>query len=177
MVFTELPLAGAFVIDPEVIADERGSFARVFCGEEFRKLGLETDYVQCSISANAKRGTLRGMHYQARPHEEAKLVRCTAGEIFDVIVDIRPGSRSFGKWAAMSLSAENRRMMYVPRGFAHGYQTLTDAAEIFYQISAPYNPDASRGFRWNDPSVGIPWPCVPPVALSARDRELPLLAV
>jgi dTDP-4-dehydrorhamnose 3,5-epimerase len=175
VIFTELTLQGAYAIDPEMIEDERGSFGRVFCSEEFGRLGLDIAFAQCSVSFNRKKGTLRGMHYQAEPDAEAKLVRCTMGTIFDVLVDIRPDSPAFGRWAGVELSADNRRMVYVPRGFAHGFETLTDDAEIFYQISAPFRPAASRGFRWDDPAVGIKWPQATPSVISARDRELPRL--
>ena len=174
MKFAPTPLAGACVIDIEPKADERGFFARAFCRAEFRDHQLNPELDQCSISYNEKRGTLRGMHFQAPPHEEDKLVRCTAGAIYDVIVDIRRASPTCGRWFGAELSAENRRQLYVPKGFAHGFLTLTDRAEVFYQISVAFEPAGSRGIRWNDPAIGIAWPFAPAV-VSPRDAALPLL--
>jgi dTDP-4-dehydrorhamnose 3,5-epimerase len=168
MKFLETVLKGAFVIEPERLEDERGFFARVFCEHEFAAHGLETRFVQCSISFNWSRGTLRGMHYQAPPHEETKLVRCTRGAIYDVIVDLRPDSATHRQWIGVELSAENRRMLYVPRGFAHGFQTLQDYCEVFYQISQFHTPEAARAERWDDPALGIRWPLAPSI-LSQRD--------
>jgi dTDP-4-dehydrorhamnose 3,5-epimerase len=170
--FLETELAGAFLIEVEPHFDERGLFARTFCAEEFASNGLAADFAQCSTSWNARAGTLRGMHWQDPPHAEVKLVRCTAGAIFDAIVDLRPGSPTRGRWIAVELAAETRRMLYVPEGFAHGFQTLRDGSEVFYQMSRPFAPDAARGFRWDDPAVGIRWPLTPR-AMNARDRELP----
>lgn len=170
MTFTETPLAGAFLISIERKEDERGFFARSFCQEEFRRHGLDTRVSQCNISFNKKKGTLRGMHFQAAPHEEAKLVRCTMGEIFDVIVDIRPASKSYGKWFAARLSAGNRYMMYVPAGFAHGFQTMTNDAEVFYLMSNSYHPESARGIRWNDPALSVRWPLMDPI-VSPRDKS------
>jgi dTDP-4-dehydrorhamnose 3,5-epimerase len=173
--FTETPLAGAFVVELEPIADERGMFARSFCQQEFRARGLDPAVAQCNVSYNAKRGTLRGLHYQAAPHEEAKLVRCTRGAIWDVIVDLRAGSATRLRWHAVELTQDNRRALYVPKGFAHGFQTLADGAEVLYQMSEFYHPDCSRGIRWDDPAIGIRWPLADPV-VSERDRGLPLYA-
>lgn len=175
MRFTPTPLAGACVVEIEPKADDRGFFARAFCRAEFRDHQLNPEIDQCSISFNASRGTLRGMHFQAVPHEEDKLVRCTAGAIFDVIVDIRRTSPTFGAWFGVELSAANRRQLYVPKGFAHGFLTLGDAAEVFYQISVPFDPAGARGIRWNDPAIGIAWPFDPAV-ISPRDAALPLLS-
>lgn len=172
MKFVETEIRGAFVVDVEPAADERGFFARTFCEEEFRAHGLDPRVAQCSISFNRSRATLRGLHYQAAPHEEAKLVRCTAGAIWDVVLDLRRGSPTFLRWYGTDLTAENRRMLYVPPGCAHGFVTVTDAAEVFYQISVPYVPDASRGVRWNDPAFAIEWP-VEPRVISPRDTEWP----
>ena len=169
MKLINLPLSGAFLIELQLISDERGFFARTWCTEEFERLGLNPKLVQCSISWNARRGTLRGLHYQTEPYAEAKLIRCCSGAIYDVIVDLRPASPTYGKWIAAELTSENRRMLYVPEGFAHGFQTLIDGAEISYQISASYQPDHARGVRWNDPAFGIEWPISHPI-LSARDR-------
>lgn len=175
MQITALDLPGAYLVDLATIADDRGFFARSFCAEEFAAAGLDPHIAQCSISHNRRRGTLRGLHYQASPFEEAKLVRCTAGSIFDVIVDLRRDSPTRGRWAAAELSAENRRALYIPRGFAHGFQALEDDCEVFYQISVPYHPESSRGIRWNDPEIGIIWPLPDEIVISSRDRQLPLL--
>lgn len=172
MRITPLGLDGAFVVEAEPQADERGLFARTFCRDTFRAQGLHGDFVQCNSSYNRRRGTLRGLHFQAAPHEEIKLVRCTQGAIFDVAVDLRPDSATFCRWRAVELSADNRRALYVPAGFAHGFQTLTDEAEVFYQMSAAYVPDLARGVRWNDPAFAIAWPVEPPI-LSGRDAAFP----
>jgi dTDP-4-dehydrorhamnose 3,5-epimerase len=172
VIFTETRLANAFVIDPEPYADERGLFARTFCAREFAEHGLDTTPVQCNVSLNRGRGTMRGMHWQAAPHEEAKLVRCTHGAIHDVIVDLRPDSATFGEHVGVELTAGNRRMLYVPEGFAHGFLTLEDDTEVFYQMSAFYEPDAARGLRYDDPALGIRWPAEVRV-VSERDRSWP----
>jgi len=176
MIFTELALSGAFLVESERLEDERGFFARTFCAAEFAARGLRPPIVQCSVSYNRRRGTLRGLHYQASPHEEAKLVRCTHGAVYDVIVDIRPGSATFRQWAGIGLSAENRRALYVPEGFAHGFQTLVDDTELFYQASAAYVPEAARGIRWDDPALAIAWPPAAARVISPRDLALPTLA-
>lgn len=172
LVPTSLP--GAWLVEPEPLSDERGFFARTFCADEFRRHGLNPAVAQCSISFNIERGTLRGMHYQAAPHEEAKLVRCTKGEIFDVIVDLRPASPSRLRWFGVELTADNRRMLYVPEGFAHGFLTLSEGTEVLYQISVAYDPASQRGFHWQDPAVAIAWPEAPRV-VSPRDQSLPRL--
>ena len=172
MKFSPTALAGACIIDIEPVPDERGFFARSWCREEFAKHGLNPDLAQCSISFNKKHGTLRGMHYQAKPHEETKVVRCTRGAIYDVIVDLRPESSTFRKWIAVELSADNRRMLYVPPGFAHGFQSLVDDTEVFYQISTFYHPESARGARWDDPAFGIEWPVTKQV-ISDKDRQYP----
>lgn len=172
MIFRELELPGAFVLEPELLEDERGFFARAFCRRELAEHGLDPEVAQCSLSFNRRRGTLRGMHYQAAPREEAKLVRCIRGAIHDVIVDVRPDSATFGKHAAVELGADNRLALYVPPGFAHGFQTLADDTELYYQMSAEHAPELARGFRHDDPEVGIEWP-LPVTAISDRDRELP----
>jgi dTDP-4-dehydrorhamnose 3,5-epimerase len=174
MKFLPTGLTGAMVIELEPLRDERGHFARTFCREEFRAHGIELTVVQCSVSFNVRRGTLRGLHYQAPPKAEAKLVRCAAGEAFDVIVDLRRGSPTFGRWFAVELTAVGGRMIYVPEGFAHGFQTLRDDTELFYMMSESYSPPHARGVRWDDPQLGIRWPMAPTV-MSARDRELPAL--
>jgi dTDP-4-dehydrorhamnose 3,5-epimerase len=175
MKFQETELKGAYVIEPSPASDERGFFARTFCAREFAERGLAAELAQCSTSYNQRRGTLRGLHYQAPPHEEEKLVRVTAGAIFDVIVDLRDGSPSFGRWFGLELSAENRRMLYIPKGFAHGFQTLRDDSEVFYQISTFYEPASIRGIRWDDPDLAIAWPDPRHAIISDRDRALPLL--
>jgi dTDP-4-dehydrorhamnose 3,5-epimerase len=170
---TELP--GVWVIEPERSADERGFFARTWCAREFEARGLTAELTQCSVSWNRTRGTVRGLHFQAAPHEEAKLVRCTRGAIHDVALDLRAASPTRRRWVAVELTADNRRMLFVPEGVAHGFQTLADDTEVFYQISREYRPDAQRGVRWHDPALGITWP-VRDAIVSARDAALPLLA-
>ena len=167
--FRPAGLQGAFLIDIAPADDERGFFARSWCAREAVRHGLNPDVVQCNISFNRQRGTLRGMHFQAHPCEEAKLVRCTRGTIHDVIVDLRDGSPTRTDHAAVVLSAERRNAIYVPAGFAHGFLTLEDDTEVFYQMSTYYSPDHARGFRWNDPAFGIPWP-FEPLVISDRDR-------
>jgi dTDP-4-dehydrorhamnose 3,5-epimerase len=158
VIFTETDLPGAYVIDLERREDERGFFARAWCEDEFRDHGLSTRVVQCNVSFNRTRGTLRGMHFQQAPNAEAKLVRCTTGAIHDVIIDLRPESSTYMRWLGAELTGENRRMLYVPEGFAHGYQTLSDDTETFYQVSEFYAPQAEGGVRWDDPAFGIEWP-------------------
>lgn len=171
MRFLELELAGAFVVELDRIEDERGFFARSWCEEEARVHGIETRWVQCNVSHNRRRGTLRGLHYQY-PEWEAKLVRVTRGAIVDVIVDLRDGSPTRGRHASVELDAENRRALYVPEGFAHGFQTLVDDTEIFYQMGTPYRAGQARGLRHDDPALGINWPIEEKI-LSERDLELP----
>ncbi|MGB2655142.1 MAG: dTDP-4-dehydrorhamnose 3,5-epimerase, partial [Candidatus Acidiferrum sp.] len=158
IVFTETKLRGAFVIELEKHADHRGFFARTYCQREFESHKLNTCFVQCNVSFNKLKGTLRGMHFQASPHEEAKLIRCTRGSVYDVIVDLRPESATFREYVSVVLSAENGKMLYVPEEFAHGFQTLEDNTEVFYQMSQFYAPEHARGVRWNDPAFGIAWP-------------------
>jgi dTDP-4-dehydrorhamnose 3,5-epimerase len=174
MRFTPTALPGVWLIEPERIEDERGFFARVFCEREFAAHGLETRWVQCSVSFNRRQGTLRGMHWQAAPHEEVKLVRCTRGAIFDVALDLRPGSATFRRWTAAELTAANGRALYIPCGVAHGLQTLADDTEVCYQISEFYHADLQRGARWDDPAFGIVWPPGERI-LSERDARHPLL--
>jgi dTDP-4-dehydrorhamnose 3,5-epimerase len=175
MIFRETPLAGAFVVETERIEDERGFFARTYSREELAARGLDPEIAQCSVSFNHRRGTLRGLHFQSAPFEEVKLVRCTRGSIWDVIVDVRPGSATRGRHFAVVLSAEERNALYVPKGMAHGFITLEDAAEVFYQISARYSAEHTRGYRWDDPTFAIPWP-EPATVISERDRNLPLFS-
>jgi len=158
MIFRETKLRGAFIIDIERREDDRGFFARTWCRREFEVHGLNPRLAQCSISFNARKGTLRGMHYQVKPFEEAKLVRCTKGSLCDVIVDMRRDSPSFKEHLSITLTSGNRTMLYVPEGFAHGFLTLEDGTEVHYQISEFYAPDYAKGFRWNDPAFGIAWP-------------------
>src|SRR5262245_56104451 len=176
MRFQELAIDGAFVIEPERREDERGFFARTWCRREFEAHGISCEWLQCSVSFNKRRGTLRGLHYQTPPWQEAKLVRCTMGAVYDVIVDLRPHSRHYGAWAAVELTAQNRRLLYLPEGFAHGFQTLTDNTEVFYQISQEYHAEAARGLRWDDPALAIAWPECRERILSAADRSYPDLA-
>jgi len=172
MKFIATPLLGAFLIEIEPRGDERGFFARFFCEREFADAGLETRFVQINNSLTASRGTLRGMHYQLPPAAEVKVVRCLRGALHDVIIDLRPDSSTYGRWFGTDLTAENRVMMYVPRGFAHGFITLSDATEALYLVSAFYAPQQERGVRFDDPQFGVRWP-VPPVELSAKDRAWP----
>jgi dTDP-4-dehydrorhamnose 3,5-epimerase len=174
MIFTQSPLSGAYVVDMQPHPDERGFFARSYCADEFAAHGLGPELRQCSVSYNARKGTLRGMHYQSAPHEEHKLVRCTAGAIFDVIVDIRPASPTYRRWFGAELTAANRRSLFIPPGFAHGFMSLTDDAEVYYMISVAHAPKFSRGLRWNDPAFAIEWP-FPPAVISERDAGYPLL--
>ena len=173
MIFTETPLKGAFVIDIQPLEDERGLFARTWCENEFRQHGLNPEIKQCNISFNHRCGTLRGMHFQRSPYGEAKLVRCTRGAIHDVIIDLRPDSDTFKQSFAIRLTEQNRTMLYIPEGFAHGFQTLEADSEVFYQMSAFYEPSAASGVRWNDPAFNIDWPAVENRIISPRDAELP----
>jgi dTDP-4-dehydrorhamnose 3,5-epimerase len=172
MIFMETTLEGAFLIEPERRQDERGFFARTWCQSEFAAAGLQIDWVQCNISFSRERGTLRGMHYQTRPYEEAKLVRCTMGVIYDVIIDLRPDSPSFRQWQSVELTADNRLMLFIPKGLAHGFQTLTDETEVFYQMSQFYAPEYARGVRWDDPAFKISWPAEKRI-ISQQDRNFP----
>jgi dTDP-4-dehydrorhamnose 3,5-epimerase len=172
MRFLALTLPGAYSIEVERREDARGFFARTWCEEEFRARGLAAHIAQCSISFNPRRGTLRGMHYQAPPHAEAKLIRCTRGRVYDVVLDLRAESPAYLRWDAVELSDDNRRTVYVPEGCAHGFQTLTADTELFYQISAPYRPESARGVRWDDPAFGIRWP-EDERLMSERDRTYP----
>jgi len=173
MIFTETKLQGAFIIDPERLEDERGFFARTWCQREFEAHGLNPKLVQCSISFNKKKGTLRGMHYQSAPYEEVRLVRCTMGAIYDVAIDLCPGSPTHKQHVALVLSAQNRKMLYIPEGFAHGFLTLEDSAEVFYQMSRPYAPEHAKGVRWNDSAFGIQWPPADARIISAADKRYP----
>ena len=172
MIFTQTPLSGAYVIDPERLEDERGFFARTWCRREFEAHGLNPELAQCNISYNRCKGTLRGMHYQVAPHAEARLVRCTSGAVHDVIVDLRPQSATFKRWFAIELTADSRRMLYIPEGVAHGFLTLRDDTEVFYQMSEFYAPECARGVRWNDPAFGVEWPDEIQI-MSERDRSFP----
>ena len=175
MIIHTTPIEGVAIIDLELRSDDRGFFARTFCVEEFAEAGLDTRVEQGNLSYNHAAGTLRGMHFQVAPHPEAKLVRCVAGAIVDIIVDMRPESPTRLQHVKVELSAENRRALYVPPHFAHGYQTLVDGAEVLYQVSGAYAPVAERGLRWNDPDLGLEWP-LPVSTISAKDASWPLLA-
>lgn len=174
MRFVETPLKGAFIIDLEKREDERGFFARYFCSKEFENHGLDTTYVQANNSFSVKKGTLRGLHQQVSPKEEAKLVRCLQGSFYDVIVDLRPDSPTYCRWFGAELSAQNRKMMYVPKGFGHGFLTLEDNSEALYLVSEYYSPSHEKGYRYDDPAFQIVWP-FEPVSLSERDRAHPFL--
>jgi dTDP-4-dehydrorhamnose 3,5-epimerase len=172
MRFIETNLRGAFRIEPERREDGRGFLARTFCTSEFAAHGLDTQIAQCNVSFNPRSGTLRGMHFQVPPHEEAKLLRCTRGSIYDAIVDLRPDSRTFRQYFGLKLSANTGNMLYIPKGFAHGFLTLEDDTEVFYQMSDAYVPEAGRGVRWDDPAFAIRWPLAVNV-ISERDRTYP----
>jgi dTDP-4-dehydrorhamnose 3,5-epimerase len=173
MIFRETKLLGAFIIEVQCREDDRGFFSRSFCRHEFAERGLNPEVAQCNISFTREAGTLRGMHYQAAPHAEAKLIRCVRGSVYDVIVDLRRESQTFRQWISLELTENNDRMLYVPEGFAHGFQTLADNTEIFYQMSEFYHPESARGVRWNDQAFGIQWPAGDRAILSDRDRNWP----
>jgi dTDP-4-dehydrorhamnose 3,5-epimerase len=173
MIFRETRLDGAFIVEPKKFEDERGFFAHSWSEREFAEHGLDSRLAECSISFNRKRGTLRGMHYQAAPHGQVKLVRCTMGSIYDVIIDLRAGSPTFKQWIGVELTAENRLMLYIPKNFAHGFQTLADDTEVFYQMSDVYIRESEAGVRWNDPAFCIAWPEATKVVLNNRDRIYP----
>ncbi len=173
MIFTETKLRGAYQIDFELRADERGYFSRSFCQQEFSAHGLKTAIAQSNVSFNKNKGTLRGMHFQISPKAEAKLVRCTRGAIFDVIIDLRPESANYCSWVSVELTANNHRMLYIPEGFAHGFQSLEDDSEVFYQMFEFYSPEHARGVRWDDPAFRIVWPLPDPI-MSDKDRTYPL---
>jgi dTDP-4-dehydrorhamnose 3,5-epimerase len=172
MKFIETRLPGAFIIEFEPVPDNRGWFARSFCSDEFAEHGLHNNFVQCNISYNLRRGTLRGMHYQVAPHTEAKLIRCVTGSIYDVIIDLRPQSGTHLQWQAFEMDRHNNCMLYVPEGFAHGFQTQEDNTEVFYQMSSAYEPSAASGIRWNDPLFAIDWP-IPELIISDKDAMYP----
>jgi dTDP-4-dehydrorhamnose 3,5-epimerase len=172
MEFIETKLYGAFVIEAQKRGDDRGFFAEIWGRREFEERGLEANVTQCAASYNVKSGTLRGMHYQRAPHAQTRFVRCVRGAIYDVMIDLRPDSTTFGQWVAAELTAENYRMLYIPRGFAHGFQTLTDNAELTYLIGGEYRPAAEAGVRWNDPFFGIEWP-LDVTVISPRDANHP----
>lgn len=174
MQFVSTPLSGVFLIEPELREDERGFFARTWCTNEFAEHSLKPALAQISVSFNHKRGTLRGMHYQIAPHEETKVVRCTAGAIYDVVLDLRTSSPTYRKWYAAELTAQNHRAFYIPEGCAHGFITLADATEVLYLIGEFQHAESARGVRWNDPAFGIEWPLEPTV-LSSRDATYPLV--
>jgi dTDP-4-dehydrorhamnose 3,5-epimerase len=173
VLFTETELDGAYIVDLEPREDDRGFFARAWCANEFAERGLSTELVQSNLAFNRRQGTLRGMHFQREPHAEVKLVRCTRGAVYDAIIDLRSGSQTYMRWIGIELTDENRRALYVPEGFAHGYQTLVDDTEIFYQVSEFYSPDFEDGVRWNDPAFGIRWPDPATPLLSSKDAAWP----
>jgi len=172
MRFNETSLKGVFLIELDLLKDERGFFARTFCSQKFSQHGLNPRFDQCNISYNHKKGTLRGMHFQAAPHAEAKLIRCIRGAIFDVVIDLRSESATFEQWIGIELSARSAEMLYIPEGCAHGFQTLEDNTEIFYQMSYPFIPEAASGVSWNDPHFNIKWPCAERI-ISTKDQSYP----
>lgn len=176
MIFKETKLKGAYIIELEPLEDERGFFARTYCQKKFKKNGINIKIVQCNVSYNRKRGTLRGMHYQKAPHEEAKLISCLRGAIYDVIIDLRSDSPTYCQWFAIELSSNNYRILYVPEGFAHGFQTLDDDTVIFYQMSESYYPECAMGVRWDDKTFGIKWPRITSRIISEKDLNYPLLS-
>jgi dTDP-4-dehydrorhamnose 3,5-epimerase len=173
MILTETKLKGSYLIEPKKIADERGFFARSFCQKEWQKYGLNLNLVQCNISYNKTKGTLRGMHYQIEPYPEAKSVRSTQGVIYDVIIDLRRNSSTFKQWIGVELTAKNHKMLYIPEGFAHGFQTLEDDTEVFYQMSEFYHPECAKGIRWNDPNFEIKWLLTENLIISEKDQNYP----
>lgn len=175
MQFTESRLPGAWIIEPTAFRDPRGLFAVMWVAEELTRRGLDVSLAQCNLAWNSQRGTLRGLHFQIAPFEQVKIVRCTRGALLDVIVDLRPTSSTYRRWDAVELTADNRRMIYVPTGFAHGYLTLADDTEAYYHASTPYAPHHESGARWDDPAFGIAWPFEPAV-ISDKDRDWPLIA-
>jgi dTDP-4-dehydrorhamnose 3,5-epimerase len=172
MLFTETEIRGAFILDAEHIADERGFFARSWARDEFEAHGLSPNLAQCNLSYNHRKGTVRGMHWQVAPHAETKLVRCTQGSLYDVVIDLRPDSSTYLRWVGVELTAENRRALYIPEGCGHGFQTLEDATEVFYMITEYYAPAAARGLRWNDPAIKVTWP-LDVTVISERDAQYP----
>lgn len=174
MRFLPTPVTGAWLVEPEARSDERGSFARLWCQDDFAAQGLRADFVQSNASFNVKKGTLRGLHYQAAPHGEIKLISCVRGRVFDVIVDMRPASPTYRRWFGAELTPESRRMLYVPKECAHGYLTLEDATEVIYPVTMSYHPESERGLRWDDPTIGVEWPMAPAV-ISTKDQEWKLL--
>ena len=177
MIFTETKITGAYLLEPEFLSDDRGFFARSFCKEEFRNHGLETDILQCNISYNNKKGTLRGIHYQIPPFEEAKIVTCTKGSIYDVIVDLRISSSTYCQWFATELSEKNFKMIYIPKGCGHGFQTLDDHTMVYYLMTEFFHPECALGVRWDDPRFNIDWPVDKPVIISKKDQNYPFLDV
>lgn len=175
MIITETELPGCYLLEPERLEDHRGFFARTFSATDFERRGLNARVAECSLSFNRSAGTLRGLHYQAEPHSEAKLVRCTRGEIFDVAVDVREASDTYLRWTAVELTEANRLALYLPEGLAHGFLTLQPHSEVSYQISYPFVPEAARGLRWDDPALTIRWPTMDGLIISERDQAWPLL--
>lgn len=173
MKFHPTTIPGSFIIEPTLKEDERGFFSRLFCSEEFAKQGLDSTFVQANDSFSVNKGTLRGLHFQLAPKAETKIVRCIQGELWDVILDLRPDSNTFGKWYGETLSATNRKMMVIPKGFAHGFLTLTPNTEVIYLVSSPYDASLEKGIRWNDPKFAIDWPNTPQI-ISERDQTHPL---
>ena len=173
MKFVKTKLEGAFLIEPELVKDERGFFARLWCQKEFAQHGLNPDLTQISIAFNQKKGTIRGMHFQKSPYEESKLVRCTSGATYDVIIDLRPASKTYKQWVSVEITSKGYKMIYVPEGFAHGYQTLEDNTEVIYHMSQSFAPQYYSGVRWNDPAFNIKWPDTENKIISEKDKNYP----
>ena len=173
MRFTAASINGAYVVEPEPRSDDRGFFARQWCRDEFAQAGLSAAFVQCNGSFSKRMGTLRGMHYQTAPHEEIKLIRCIRGAVFDVVIDLRSSSPTYKQWFGIELTADNRKMLYVPAGCAHGYLTMADESEVLYPVTEAYRPESERGVRWDDPAFGIQWPPVAALTISAKDASWP----
>jgi len=171
MIFIQTKLKSVYIIELEPHYDERGSFSRVWCKRELEQYGINTNVVQCNISSNQKKGTIRGMHYQTEPYYETKLIRCIRGALYDVIIDLREDSKTYGKWIGIELSEENGKALYIPEGFAHGFQTLEEDTYAFYQVTEFYTPDAERGIRWNDPAFNIDWPIKENIIISKKDKS------
>ena len=170
MKFIETKLKGAFAIEPEIVNDERGFFTRIWCKKEYSSCGLDPDLAQISVAFNKKKATVRGMHFQIKPNEETKLVQCTRGKIYDVIIDLRADSKTFKQWFGIEIKSEDYKLVYVPKGFAHGYQTLENDSEVIYHMSAFFAPESYSGVRWNDPAFNIKWPITETIIISNKDK-------
>jgi dTDP-4-dehydrorhamnose 3,5-epimerase len=177
VIFKETKLRGAYIIEATPIKDDRGFFSRAWCKREFEEHGLDSNIVQCNISYNLKKGTLRGMHYQKNPYSETKYIRCIKGSLYDVIIDLRENSNTYGQWIGVELTEENKKALYIPKGFAHGFQTLEDNTYVYYQVTEYYTSEAEGGVRWNDPQFNIIWPIKEPIVISSKDSSWPLFKI